>query len=1234
MIRTGCLAVIAAILIPVSSLSAGGEPAAGEAESIRRQLERAPAWNEKPIAPADGSTLDVDPPAFVWLPLAKRPAAYVLALSRSPDFREDSTTVVENVPISVHVPSEPLGPGRWRWRVGVRLSDGSVAWGTTRLFTISDQAEKWPLPEIDAVVAKIPREHPRLLFPGKELERVRGECSRTMSSEYASLLRSAERCIGKPLVPEPAFQRQEDRGTGRPGDYVHIMRSTRPPMDRMETCALAYLLSGDRRFGEEAKRRLLHFFSWDPEGSTNLFHNDEPAMWVMQRGTRAYDWTYDLFTPEERAKIEPVMKSRCEQFLKRLTRMPFESRPYSSHPARDVGFLGEAAITFIHEWPEARDWLHYVMKIYWSVFPAWAGDDGGWQEGPGYWRAYMSFALHFAAALRKATDAQITRKAFFRNTPYYKLYTNPPFAQMSPFGDGQERGPGSGAGHLLYQFSTLLQDPYLRWYPEVQRAGPGSRPMGFALVDPSLEAKPPVDLPQARLFEGAGLVAMHSDLADPENDAYLVLRSSPFGSISHGHADQNAFAIEAFGEALAIASGYYPWYGSPHHSNWTRETKAVNSVAIDGGIGQTKRSHEASGRIVRFLTSEAYDYALADATPAYSGRLTKFLRHVIHVRPDPTARNQVGTFVIVDELEAPEPVTFEWWLHALEEMEVDDEKQEVLIRRGDARLRATFIVPEELRFTQTEKFDPPPENNAKNQWHLTASTKTKSRKAVFAVVLMPHRAGEAVPSVRCAVGPQRAEAFWTAGHAAHAILFDRRQRKVAGIDLVGVLQAKETRNGEPASLLEVACGGHEAADRTVFAWDFPTTLAWSSDAQGGRLVSDGPHTTVGIKLARKPTLVRRHGKEIEFDFADGILTFPVPDGRATTDVFYRPPPDDPVLAVLCAGQEQQLEGKRFSRTSVLWQHRYDSDDGQFRLKLPPGLKLIVGVQPARGETVTIRRGQTLWWYGVVPKEPVVLERIDKAASRSVEKSLGDCPDFRAAKVGLSPSQRHGNPAASAQNQEDITATFSIVAVDPETGICGAAVASKFPAVGEVVPYVRAGVGAFCTQHWHNPDWGEKALDLLEQGKLPEEVLGELLRDDPNKDKRQLAVIDIEGRAANRNPAKADPSGIYWGAMSGRYYACQGNTLTGREVVVAMARAYEETKGSLADRLMAALVAADRAGGDHRGRLAAGIRVAKPGVEGYWLELQVDKSDDAVTDLARKYADLDHTAKGQWPGPKP
>ena len=210
----------------------------------------------------------------------------------------------------------------------------------------------------------------------------------------------------------------------------------------------------------------------------------------------------------------------------------------------------------------------------------------------------------------------------------------------------------------------------------------------------------------------------------------------------------------------------------------------------------------------------------------------------------------------------------------------------------------------------------------------------------------------------------------------------------------------------------------------------------------------------------------------------------------------------------------------------------------------------------------------------------------------------------------------------------ISATFSIVAIDPDTGECGAAVASKYPAVGKVVPYVRAGVGAFCTQHWHNPKWGKTALDLLENGYQCEEVLSRLLKKDKQSNKRQLAIIDMRGNAANRNPSGANDESGYWGAMSGKFYACQGNTLTGRNVITQMAAAFEDTEGSLADRLIAALVAADRAGGDHRGRLAAGLRIAKKGHDGIWFELYVDKSDDAVNELREKYSKLDHEAKGQ------
>src|SRR5437867_4250889 len=107
--------------------------------------------------------------------------------------------------------------------------------------------------------------------------------------------------------------------------------------------------------------------------------------------------------------------------------------------------------------------------------------------------------------------------------------------------------------------------------------------------------------------------------------------------------------------------------------------------------------------------------------------------------------------------------------------------------------------------------------------------------------------------------------------------------------------------------------------------------------------------------------------------------------------------------------------------------------------------------------------------------------------------------FLVAALGSSPGLSRAFPARDSPGEDRFFATFSIAAVDPENGVCGAAVASRYPAVGKAVAFARAGVGAFCTQHWNNSKFAEPALDMLEKGKLPEEVLAELLREDKMRD---------------------------------------------------------------------------------------------------------------------------------------
>ncbi|MBN2293440.1 MAG: DUF4962 domain-containing protein [Pirellulales bacterium] len=976
--------------------SAGNKPPE-DSKRIRRHLEHTPDWNEKPFAPADGSTIEVNPPAFVWLPVKQYTGGYVFALSRSDDFSSQSaseldstghradapqTTVIET-PISVHVPTEPLPTGRWYWRAGVRLSNGKIIWGKTRQFVVPDTARAWPFPKIDELVAKIPKSHPRLLFPGKCLEEVRAKRHTTLRREYAKLIEAAESAIGKQLVTEPQFLKKQD--TERGEEYAEIFRATRPPMDLMETCGLAYLLTGERRFGEEAKRRILHFFAWNPEGSTNLFHNDEPAMWMMQRGVRAYDWCYDLFTPDERKKVESVMKVRCHQFRERLRLMPFESRPYSSHPARDLGFLGEAALCFAHEWPEARDWLSYVMKVYWSVFPAWGQDDGGWQEGPSYWRAYMGFTLHFTTALEKATGEQISRRPFFQNTPYFGLYTNPPYAQMSPFGDAQQNPPGRGMGRLMYCFSTLLWDPYVRWYADAVRSGPGLMPISFALCDCELRAKPPVDLPQARVFPGAGLIAMHDDLADTEENAYLVMRSSPFGSVSHGHSDQNAFAIEARGQALAIASGYYPWYGSPHHHDWTRSTKAKNCITIDGGQGQIRRSAKSRGCIDRFVTDCHFDYARGDATEAYGDRLKQAIRHAIHIRP--------GTFVIIDELAAPKPTSFEWNLHALEKMSIDADKQLVRIHRDKSALLANFVEPAGLSFTQTDQFTPPPEYGGANQWHLTATT-PKNPASVFFVVMQTHTVDQTPTTIQRISQDGCKGVTWKDGEVEYTILYGPEGIETRRIQSDARIVATRTHVADQKPQIDwlavdatrLSIDDHRKllvepavtiADEKAKSKECSLTAVCSNDKRGASLTTDGPAVVAQVAVAREPLQINRGQEKLPINIAEGMTSLNLPDGQLTTHIHYAPVVDRPPLIVKHIENEKpkenKLTGRMFNRTQAVWECRFEGPTGKYRLALPPKLKAVKGVQQQRnGQTVELRNCERLWFYGPPPQTPVEL----------------------------------------------------------------------------------------------------------------------------------------------------------------------------------------------------------------------------------------------------------------------
>mgnify|MGYP001772654311 CR=1 FL=1 len=198
-------------------------------------------------------------------------------------------------------------------------------------------------------------------------------------------------------------------------------------------------------------------------------------------------------------------------------------------------------------------------------------------------------------------------------------------------------------------------------------------------------------------------------------------------------------------------------------------------------------------------------------------------------------------------------------------------------------------------------------------------------------------------------------------------------------------------------------------------------------------------------------------------------------------------------------------------------------------------------------------------------------------------------------------------------------TFSIVGADPERGDVGVAVASKFIAVGSVVPWARAGVGAVATQAWANVKLGPLILYLMESRYPPGRAVEVALAADPRKDERQVGAVNARGEAFAFTGKRCVP---YAGHIVGDGFTVQGNILAGEEVLEAMARAFETTKGELVDRLLAALEAGDRAGGDRRGKQGAAIIVMRPcggyggceeGVDRY-VDLRVDDDPEPVRRL--------------------
>lgn len=711
---------------------------------------RAAKPDEWGYRPADGATVRLNPPSLTWVH-EKDAAAYSVQWAQKSDFSDAMT--VTNVVWPVYTHHSVLPAGRYSWRYRFAWKDGRLSdWSVARRFSIQPGTSEFPMPTRVQQRERVPAQHPRLFMRPEDLPRLRELATGRENKTFVKLRDAADKIIKAGPAPEPA-----EKGSIRDKENEAAIKSWWPNRQQAEKAckdaellAFVYLISQNKIYGEAARKWVLHLASWDPDGPTNFKLNCEAGKPMLHRPARAYDWAWDMFTPEERVKIQAVTQRRIKDAWESgevMRGVGHLNRPYNSHGNRVWHKIAETGIAFLDEIPEAPTWLDYAVNKFYACYPVWSDDDGGWHEGVSYWSGYMSKAVWWMQVSKSALGIDGYKKPFFSQVGDYPLYIAPPGSPNSGFGDLSCNPPSTGIGGFLeYHIRAEGSQPggahaaYWRWWVEQWKMKGEGGWLGF-LYDANLpsmpEAKPPVDLPAAKIFHGIGVASLHTTLLNAGNDVHFLMKSSPFGSQSHGHNPQNTFQLNAYGEALLTACGFRDLHGSKFHYQWVHSTVAQNGVLVNGE-GQEKHKSAPQGRISAEQLTPRFDYICGDAVGAYSNRLTRALRHVAFVKGDEPF------IVLYDELAAVEPSTYQFMLHAFKAFTVDEKAGRLSVDQPRAGVDVKYLASGPLSFRQWDGYDPRPRKEFPNQWHVEASTSGKQKEIGMLTVIVPYRAGRQV----------------------------------------------------------------------------------------------------------------------------------------------------------------------------------------------------------------------------------------------------------------------------------------------------------------------------------------------------------------------------------------------------------------------------------------------------------------------------------------------------------
>lgn len=700
--------------------------------------------------PQQGHTLYLNPTPLL-VPLSMKESDFLqFNLSQDKDFDEKNSILSKPVPWCMFNPHRILSPGTWYWRVRSVAKNGeTMPWSRTYSFNVTEDIPQFVTPGAETFLNNIPEKSPRIYcFLKDSLEQARLKVR--SHPEFEIMIDDARDALSISYKTET-----------KPYSKITQMAAN---CDKLNT---AYQLMQYELYANKMVENVRYLLATEPD--PKVINNDFNAGELVYTLACTYDNCFHRFTDKEQKQIEGIILNVLSLYYKKYILGQDETHIFNNHFWQfTFRHLMQAALVLYDKYPLAKEYLEYSYELWTARAPASGFNrDGAWHNGANYFSANAVSLCYVPTLFSYLTGTDFLQHPWYRNAGMAMAYSWMPGARSNGFGDGHEKSNGKPL-RIRSAFADFMAratgDPYATWYSTLNdRYKNESETRLYRMASGKqrpVQTQFPANAPKAVWFKDCGEMIANSNSADLKDNVSLSFHSSPFGSGSHTHSNQNAFNLQYGGKAIYYAVGHYMNFSDPHNLLSYRHTRAYNTLLVDG-IGQPFTTR-AYGNIVRMFNGNHISYALGDASHAYCGiseypmwqknfaahhleqsrengfgetPLTKYRRHILLLHPN--------VIVIYDELEAKKSVSWDWLLHSPTRFDIEQSTATLITddKANGIYSVAQLFSEQPCNITQTDQYVVAPNETRAERgedftapWSLTASFGPSKANRILTII--------------------------------------------------------------------------------------------------------------------------------------------------------------------------------------------------------------------------------------------------------------------------------------------------------------------------------------------------------------------------------------------------------------------------------------------------------------------------------------------------------------------